>query len=400
VPARPGPGTFRNVAEPTPWLARLDRRPGALTALPAPAVAHKRRPGRAGASARDRYDFPVIVREANPQDEARLTELAESAPGGGASAFRREYHVPAGQIAGDHEASERFVAEADGVIVGTARLDVGTCRFEGDDVRYALLGSLQVHSDYRGQGVAALLTDRRLARATELGGDDVVAVAYIQSGNSTSLPNAREWATQIGGHLVVTPVPVRSRPPSRAEGLTVRPAAEAELGAIAAAVDEHYAGHDFARRWDTARLAGWLAASPFPDPVNHYLVATDQSGRLLAGLGLREEGRLTSLVVRRLPLHLRAANALLHVVPSDHRVRNLVIDKAWFAPGRLDAARYLWEMTRWEWREAGTSLLLTHDPRSPVGQIVSPRPWLPTTSATIAVRSRRPMRQETLVEQL
>jgi hypothetical protein len=95
------------------------------------------------------------------------------------------------------------------------------------------------------------------------------------------------------------------------------------------------------------------------------------------------EGRLASLVVEHLPLPLPAANAALQVVPRDGRMRNLVIDKAWFAPGRLDAARYLWEMTRWEWRAVGTSLLLTHDPRPPVHQVVAARRWLPT-------RARRP----------
>jgi GNAT superfamily N-acetyltransferase len=342
----------------------------------------------------------VIVREAGPEDEVTLAALAATAPDGGPAAFRREHHVPAGQVARDHEISRHFLAEVDGTVAGTARLDVGTCRFEGADVRYALLDSLQVHSDYRGLGVAEMLTDRRLERAEELAGDEVVTLAYIQTANTGALANARRWATQTGGRLVVTPVPVRQRPPRPVPGLTVRPANETELDEITQAIDAHYADHDFARNWDAARLAGWLAASPFPDPVNHYQVVTDQSGRLLAGFGLREEGRLTSVVVNHLPLHLRAANALLRIVPPDHRMRNLVIDKAWFAPGQLAAARYLWEVTRWEWRSAGTSLLLTHDPRSPLGEVVNARPWLSTTSATIALRSARPMREETLVEQL
>jgi GNAT superfamily N-acetyltransferase len=342
----------------------------------------------------------VIVRKARPEDEVRLAALAAASPDGGTVGFRPEHHVPADKIARGHEISEQFVAEVDGVIAGTARLDVGGCRFEGDDARYALLNSLKVHSDYRGRGVAAMLTDRRLLRATELAGDDVVALAYIQAGNAGSLANARRWATQVGGRLIVTPVPMRRRPPRAVAGLTVRPATEAELDQIAAEIEAHYADHDFARHWDAPRLAEWLATSPFPDPVNHYLVVTDHSGRLLAGLGLHEEGRLTSVVVSHLPLQLRAANVLLRIVPPDRRMRNLVVDKAWFAPGQLAAARFLWETTRWEWRAAGTSLLLTHDPRSPVDQVVAARPWLPTTSATIAVRSRRPMRAETLVEQL
>jgi hypothetical protein len=67
--------------------------------------------------------------------------------------------------------------------------------------------------------------------------------------------------------------------------VTVREAAPDDAAALAAAIDAHYAGHDFARRWDEARLAEWLAASPLPGPVNHCLVVSDPSGRLLAGTG-------------------------------------------------------------------------------------------------------------------
>ena len=342
----------------------------------------------------------MIVREAGPADEAGLAALAGASPDGGAVAFTPEQHVPPREVAREHDISECVVAEVDGAVAASGQLDIGTCRFEGEDVRYALLSTLRVHPDYRRRGIAARLTDWRLQRAVELAGDDVVAVAYIQAGNTASAGNARRWATQVGGRLIVTPVPMRRRPPRPRASLTVRPAVDAELGEIAATVDAHYAGHDFARRWNQTRLAGWLAASPFPDPVNHYLVVTDQSGRLLAGLGLHEEGRLSSLVITHLPAHLRAANAVLHVVPRGGRMRNLIADKAWFAPGQLGAARYLWEVTRWEWRNAGTSLLLTHDPRSPVHDVIAARPWLPTTSATVAVRSRTPMRAETIVEQL
>jgi GNAT superfamily N-acetyltransferase len=342
----------------------------------------------------------VIVRQATPEDHARLAELAAVSPDGGTVGFRPEHHVPPEQVTRGHERSEHFVAEVDGALAGTARLDLGTCRFEGEDTRYALLNSLQVDPGYREFGVAGQLTDTRLARATELAGADVVTLAYVQAGSTSSLANAHQWATQVLGRLVVTPVPVRQRPPRSKPGLTVRPAAPGELAEIAAAADAWSAGHDFARTWDAARLGDWLAASPLPDPVNHYRVVSDQSGRLLAGLGIHEQGRLTSLVIDRLPLFMRAANSVLHMVPRDGRMRNLMIDKVWFAPGRLDAARYLWETVRWEWRAAGGSLLLNHDPRDPVHQVIAARPWLPTTASTVAVRSRRPMRPETIIEQL
>jgi predicted N-acetyltransferase YhbS len=345
----------------------------------------------------------IVVRAARPEDQAALRALDEASPDGGTVTFRPELHVPEDQVTRLADIAEHYVAEVDGVVAGTARLDIGTCRFEGTDVRYALLNSLQVHPDYRRRGVAAELARSRLARAEELEGGDVVALAYIQAGNAGSLANARRWATQVGGRLVVAPIGVRRRPPRTAgktAGLTVRPAGPGELGPVAVAVNADQAGHDFARPWPAGRLAQWLADSPFPEPVNHYQVAVDQSGQLLAGLGIREEGRIASLVVERIPLPMRAANAVLRVVPRDGRMRNLVVSRLWFAPGRLDAARYLWEMTRWQWRDAGTSLVVAYDPRSPVRQVVAAPPWVPMTSTTIALRSRRPMHPETILEML
>jgi GNAT superfamily N-acetyltransferase len=177
-----------------------------------------------------RYDFGVIVREATAEDEAGLAALAAASPDGGAIAFRVERHVPEDQIARESEISECFVAEVDGVVAGTGRLDIGTYRFEGEDTRYGLLNSLQVHPDYRRRGVAAQLTDRRLRRATELAGDDVACVAYIQAGNTASLANARRWAAQVGGRLVVTPVPMRRRPPRPRPGLTASSTPRATCG--------------------------------------------------------------------------------------------------------------------------------------------------------------------------
>jgi hypothetical protein len=87
----------------------------------------------------------VIVREATAADEAALQALAAAGPDGGAVTFRREHHVPAGQIPSAHETSERFVAEIDGVVAGAALLNLGTCRFEGEDARYAVLDGLKVH---------------------------------------------------------------------------------------------------------------------------------------------------------------------------------------------------------------------------------------------------------------
>jgi len=208
----------------------------------------------------------VIVRAARPEDEAGLAALAGASPDGGAVAFTAEQHVPAREVTREHDISECVVAEVDGAVAASGQLDLGTCRFEGEDVRYALLSTLRVHPDYRRRGIAARLTDWRLQRAAELAGHDAIVVAYIQAGNAASAGNARRWATQVGGRLIVTPVPMRRRPPRPRASLTVRPAVDAELGEIAAAIDAHYAGHDFAAAMEPDAAGRLARGQPLPRP--------------------------------------------------------------------------------------------------------------------------------------
>src|SRR5699024_8317747 len=118
---------------------------------------------------------------------------------------------------------------------------------------------------------------------------------------------------------------------------------------------------------------------------------TDGSGRLVAGMGLREEGRLRSLRVVRMPSAVRVASRLLRVVPPDGVMRNVLLDKVWFAPGHAHAARRLWDEARWRMRGTGTAVVGTYDPRGPLREVLSTPPWIPTTSFTLAVRSPVPL---------
>ena len=149
------------------------------------------------------------------------------------------------------------------------------------------------------------------------------------------------------------------------------------------------AHQDFARVFDAESLRAWLAPNPLP--VHHYRVAVDDDGAVLAGLALREEALLRTMELVHMPVTIRLANIALRVVPKDGQLRNLSVEHLWFAPGRLDAARALWEDTRWSWRDRGSNLLMTVDPRSPASGVLRLRPWTPTTSVTIAVRADPPL---------
>lgn len=328
---------------------------------------------------------PFVLRETTGADAAVLAALAEAAPDGGAVTFRVRTHVPSGWDPATTAVG--VLAELPGVpgAIGAARLTMGTCHYLGEARPYVLLSSLVVHPDHRRRGVAAALTGWLIDRARELGGPRVVILATIQRGNTASLANARRWEGQAMAPVLTVPLPMRSRPPRATAGLTVRDAVPEDLPAIAVAAEAAALERDLSRVWTLDALTRWLAASPFDDPVHHYRVAVDRDGVIVAGLALAEDGRLRSLEVTRMPAAIRLANRLLHVVPVDGVMRNLVADHLWFAPGRLDAAAALWEDTRWTWRDRGSSMLVTIDERDPVRAALGVRPWSPTTRLVTVV---------------
>jgi hypothetical protein len=63
------------------------------------------------------------------------------------------------------------------------------------------------------------------------------------------------------------------------------------------------------------------------------------------------------------------------VVPADGVLREILVNRFWFRPGKEAAARYLWKRSRWECRNRGTSLMAFFDPRSPLARVIQLKPW-------------------------
>jgi len=331
----------------------------------------------------------LVLREASPEDDAAIAAITAASPDGGAVQYRTRDHVPPRLLV--PRDSVAVVAELPGVgPVGAARVSLGRCAFAGELRRYALLGSLVVHPAHRRQGVGAALARWRIAYAEEHAGEDVLVLANIQSGNAASLANAARWSTGLSRPALVAPVPVATREPVVPEGWRMGEAEPGDLEEFAAGLAAFTAGHDLARPWTADSLAAWLADSPLPEPVNHLLVARDTAGRMLAGLALREAGRLRSMEIVRVPPAIRAVDRLLHLLPRDGVLRPLDVDRFWFDEGRPDAARRLWEHARWAWRDRGSVLLTTIDARSPLRLSLGLQPWSPTTTIHVAVRSPVP----------
>ena len=329
----------------------------------------------------------VEIRAIAPEDAEAVRELGARSVDGGRVAFRQRHHVPyAEALAARRPDSSGVVAVgADGRFAGSGWVTFSEVAHGDGRLTLAWLHSLNVDPERRGEGIARRLIDARLELAAARPGPVVVAAA-IQAGNDASWASSRRWATDTLGTVRVTPVPPpRRRPP--ASGLTVRTATAEDLEEVAAGIDRTASRLALAPAPAAAALAEWLDVRVGGAPLHEYVVATDRSGRLLAGFGLEDEGRLFSLEVTAMPPAVVAANLVLRVVPKDRMLRNLNLRLPFVEPGHEDAARALWRAARWERRDRGTGVVLAADPAGPVAAALRPPRWLPSTTLRIVTRA-------------
>ena len=285
-------------------------------------------------------------------------------------------------------------------------MSLGECWYEGALRPYAYLYSLSVHPDYRRRGIGARIATWRVERArTELG-RDVVIYAGVQQGNEGSLSTARRWATQrldnrTGGAVQRMPGARQVRHDEGAQGesrgrvgLSVRQAEEGDWEEIGEKQNAFYAGWNLYRPGSAEGLRDWQAEAPFGFPLHAYYVANDAQGNLLAGVALTEEGRLLSSEVGRVTLPLRLANVFLRILPPDRMIRRVAAKSLWYAPGRLEAARRLWQAVPWLWRERGSTLMMFYDPQSTLAQVAPPPRLMPALGGSLVLTGPAPMSEE------
>lgn len=379
----------------------------------------------------------ITLRELGPADGPAIARLCAEAPDTGRVSFSPVYKGDAyetlrtlkpGMVGVVAEA-----AEHDG-LVGMGLLEFGRCLVAGRPQPYALLSSLMVHPNFRRRGIASRLARWRVDRAEERLGEDGIILANVQRGNTASRRTAERWTTQVLPPFSAIPFRFRRRPPRPPAGIEVRPVERADLGSFADHLDHFYGEHVLHRPETPDDLGGWLEAtrgavasatdgsvtaevataagaaaevaeaagatgghartgiaSPSirSPPNRHLLVATDRSGALLAGLSVDEVHHLMTLRVAKLPFVMRAADRALSLLPADGEMRIIRVGRFWFAPGRQDAARYLFETVRHRWRGTATAIVAVVDERSPIAPAYGIRPWSPRGRASTFVRSAR-----------
>ena len=335
----------------------------------------------------------VVLRPIVPDDGEALVQLALSSPDTGQIQVSAVYHVDPYQIAlAENPETVGIVAtlQESGKVVGSSFVSFSRRMYDGELRDIAWLHSLQVHPDFRRQGIATSLAAWRVDCARERMGEEVIIGASIQKGNVGSFAVANTWCRSEAGEIRAGVIGMRRRPPREIEGIRIRPAEKAEHEDIARNLNEFYGGYNFYTPQTADSLSEWLGNTPFTHPIRTYLVAEGKSGEPVAGMAVVEDHQLMEMQVQHLSTPLRLLNTLVRLVPADGRMRQLSALKAWFAPGELPALRYLWETIRWDWRDRGDTISFGLDPRSPLRDVFRTPPWIPTTSLTYVVSVPEP----------
>jgi GNAT superfamily N-acetyltransferase len=256
------------------------------------------------------------------------------------------------------------VAEAPGVegLVGMATAFLDEVHVGGRLYPSAHLENLKVRHDVRRQGLGARLADWRIDEAKRRFGDEGVIAAGVESSNSASLATARRWSTQILGPVRIVIGRASSQPPPK-RGLAIRPVADGDLEAVVDALNTFYASYDMVPRQTPARFAAALAPTRLGEPIRQYRVAAGADGTLLAGAGITERFKVMTDHIDSMPRPLALVGRVTGLLPPDRIIRSIELNLAWHAPGRVDAARALWDAIRFEWRDRTTNVIALADPR-------------------------------------
>lgn len=336
----------------------------------------------------------ITLRAARDGDGDALTALALAAADTGAVRVAPHYLLdPLETTRALQPDAEWVLAEAeDRSVVGAGLIGFSDVEVEGKVVNHAHLSGLMVHPDHRRKGIAKALTEWRLDRA----GPDAVVVAAIQSGNEGSFANARSWATQVFGTVLL---PAFKVGPSKApKGIEIRELQDdSEWEQVAAGLAEFERGWNLRVPETAVEIRDRLARTPFDTPVQWQFVAVED-GRVVGGYELHDNSRLSTLIIERVPPFLRAVNVFARIIPADGVIRNAAASRMWHVPGRPDVGRALWGHAGTAAAASGANALATQvDPRGPVAKLLPIRPWTVKGKLSAAVRSPVKLDEERLL---
>lgn len=308
----------------------------------------------------------IVLRPMQPSDSPGLDTLLRNEPQTTRFSMSTRYlHDVYRSLLALHPTQYGVVAElpGDDGLVGMATAFTDEIRVAGRVLPAAHLENLKVRSDRRRQGLGGRLAAWRIAEADRRFAGEGIITTAIEISNAGSLATARQWATQILGPVrIMIGGPAKRRPSS--PDLDVRPVEARDLEAVAAGTDAFYADFELARPATAESIAASLAPTELGFPIHQYRVVVGRDGAILAGAGITDRFALMIDHIDRIPAILVIVGRLSGTLGADRTIRSAELSGVWHRPGRVDAARFLWDAIRHEWRDRATSIVGIADPRS------------------------------------
>jgi predicted N-acetyltransferase YhbS len=317
------------------------------------------------------------LRQMRPDDGAAIDALMRNEPLAGSVAISTHYrHDLYASLLAQYPTLFGIVATAPGFdgLVGFATAYTDEVLVNGAPMPSAHLANLKVHHDVRRQGLGARLAAWRIDEARRRLGSDVVIATDIEASNAGSLATARHWATQLLGPVRIVVARPADRPP-RSAGLTYRPMSDAESDAVIDAANAFNADAQLYPPHTRESLAAYLAPTTI-GAFRHSRLVTTADGTLVAGAMVTERFQVMEDHFDRVPRPLELISRVLPVIPRDGVLRTVELSLAWYAPGRADAGRFLWDAIRHEWRDRANTVVAQVDPRGPLVDVFRVGPTL------------------------
>lgn len=330
-------------------------------------------------------------------DGPALVRLMEDDPPSKGMSMTTRFQADAWQVWTTLKADTAGVVAEDsttGEIVGTATVSFEDVLFEGQYLPSAFLENLKVHHSHRGKGLGTQLAQWRIEQARTRFGENGVIMTGTGTDNTASINTMKKWCKQFFSPIQVAIRPPLARPPTPMKGVTVRAPETHEYEQLAEKANRFFEAHNLYAPLSAGLLNQKLKSSALN--VHDYRIAVDQAGNILGGIALSNRGKLMLDEISNLPTPLKVANAFLHIVPADGRIRNMEGTCMWFTD--LAAARYLWQSVRYQVRDVASSLSCNFDPRSLVKEVFQIKRWhMPKIELILAIHGPREMDMSKLV---